>query len=102
MRGAFVSWTKRLLACGVIVGGLAYIPYRLYGSEGWVAYRLLERQSEELGRKNLMLARENAELAREVQRLREDRAAIEVVARDELGMIKPGEIVVVTGGEGAP
>lgn len=94
MRDAFVSWTKRLLACGVIVGALAYIPYRLYGSEGWVAYRMLERQTEEMATKNDALRRENAELERDVVRLRDDPRAIEQVARDELGMIKPGEIVV--------
>jgi cell division protein FtsB len=94
MRDAFVTWTKRLLACGVIVGALAYIPYRLYGSEGWVAFRMLERQTEEMARRNEELRRENAELERDVVRLRDDPRAIEAVARDELGMIKPGEIVV--------
>ena len=94
MRAAVVSWTKRLVACSVIVGALAYIPYRLYGSEGWVAYRMLRRQEEDLDRKIADLRRDNREKTREVRRLREDPAAIEDVARDDLGMIKPGEIVI--------
>jgi cell division protein FtsB len=38
---------------------------------------------------------ENARLRAEAQRLREDPAAIEEIARGELGLIKPGERVFI-------
>jgi cell division protein FtsB len=38
---------------------------------------------------------ENAQLAEEIERLRQDPGTIESVARQELGLIKPGEILVV-------
>jgi cell division protein FtsB len=40
------------------------------------------------------LRRENAVLRDQVRRLRSDPAAIESVARGELGLVRPGEILV--------
>jgi len=40
------------------------------------------------------LKRENAALRDEARRLRNDPETIEAVARDELGLVKPGEILV--------
>ncbi len=40
------------------------------------------------------LARERDELSRHVRRLRSDPLAIEAAAREQLGMVRPGEIVV--------
>ncbi len=41
------------------------------------------------------LKRENAALRGEAQRLQQDRATLELVARKELGLVRPGEILVV-------
>jgi cell division protein FtsB len=38
---------------------------------------------------------ENAQLAEEIRRLRQDSGTIESLARQELGLIKPGEVLVV-------
>ena len=48
----------------------------------------------ELERRNEALRVENASLRRDVRRLRTDPEAIVSVARDELGLVKPGEIVI--------
>ncbi len=40
------------------------------------------------------LARERDELSRRVRRLRGDPLAIEAAAREQLGMVRPGEIVI--------
>lgn len=93
MRADLVRWTKRLLACAVLAAALAYVPYRVYGSEGYVHYRSLKRQHAALIDGNARLRHENARLRREIRRLRDDLGAIEAVARDELGMVLPGEIV---------
>jgi cell division protein FtsB len=89
-----VTWLVRLALAGVIAGALAYIPYRVYGSEGYVTYRRLGGQLDELRAGNAELERENARLEREIQALRTDPAAIGRVARDDLGMVAPGEIVL--------
>jgi cell division protein FtsB len=41
------------------------------------------------------LKRENAALRNEAQRLQQDAATLELVARQELGLVRPGEILVV-------
>jgi cell division protein FtsB len=87
-------WLWRLAAAAVIAAALGYIPYRVYGSEGYVHYRTLASQVQELERGNAALAAENAHLAEEIGRLRDDLDAIGGVARDELGMVGPGEIVI--------
>ena len=38
---------------------------------------------------------ENAQLAEEIRRLRQDSGTIESLARQDLGLIKPGEVLVV-------
>jgi cell division protein FtsB len=87
-------WMWRLAAAAVTAAALGYIPYRVYGSEGYVHYRQLETQVKELERGNATLAAQNAHLHEEIQRVRDDLDAIGGVARDELGMVGPGEIVI--------
>ena len=94
MRPVLATWLWRLGACAVVVGALAYIPYRVYGSEGYVRYRLLAGQHAELERGNVALHRENEALRRENQRLEDDPRAIEEAARDDLGMVGEGELVL--------
>ncbi len=87
-------WLWRLAAAAVIAAGLGYIPYRVYGSQGYVHYRTLQGQLDDLSRGNLALAAENARREDEIARLRDDLDAIASVARDELGMVGPGEVVI--------
>ena len=51
----------------------------------------LRRTAQEL----LELKRENSALRAEAHRLRLDPATLELVARQELGLVRPGEILVV-------
>lgn len=94
MRPALTTWLWRLGACAVVVGALAYIPYRVYGSDGYVRYRNLARQLAQLERESDALRRENAQLTRENRRLKDDPRAIEEAARDDLGMVGAGELVL--------
>jgi cell division protein FtsB len=67
----------------------------LVGEQGLLAMRRAQRQSEELARAIARQRAENARLRDEVRRLTEDPAAIEEVARRELGLIRPGETVFI-------
>jgi cell division protein FtsB len=74
----------------VIVGGIVFVD-GLVGEKG-----LLEtvKKGEEFRQLEASVARaraENQRLREEARRLREDPAAIEELARRELGLIKPGE-----------
>ena len=65
----------------------------------WGKYGLLEvwsrqRDLVELAQDIDTIERENAILSQEVQRLRNDMGYIEKIAREELGLVRPGELVL--------
>lgn len=76
------------------MGLLGYVPSFIYRSDGYVHCRALEDQLAELDRKADRLRDGNRLLAAQIERLRRDPATLEAVARDELGLVKPGEIVI--------
>jgi cell division protein FtsB len=92
MRRETKTWAGRLTAAAVVVFVLAYVPYHVYVRSG-LAHTNAHNQE---------LAAENQRLAREAEALRDDPAAIERVARDELGWVRAGEVVVdLSGNAGA-
>ena len=63
----------------------------LVGERGLLASRRADRQYEEVAASTARQLAENDRLRQEKRRLEEDPAAIEEVARRELGLIRPGE-----------
>ncbi|WP_166206492.1 cell division protein FtsB [Cognatiluteimonas telluris] len=71
---------------------LAWLQYRLwFGSGGEREVAALQAQVQRQARDNAGLRQRNDALAAEVQDLKSGEAAVEERARNELGMIKPGE-----------
>jgi cell division protein FtsB len=95
MRRETKTWAGRLFAAAVVAFVLAYVPYHLYARSGLARTLLFRHDLAALRAHNRELAQENDRLARAAAALRDDPAAIERVARVELGWVKPGEIVVV-------
>jgi len=87
-------WLQRFACTGVVLGLLVIGPYWVYHSDRYTRLRKLEAQLGELGSGNEAIARENRGLKREILRLRHDLRAVGGVARDELGLVAPGEIVI--------
>jgi cell division protein FtsB len=86
-------WLFRLaLAVGLAVC-LGYLPYQAYGPQGMGRISHLKRQWAEIQQKNRRLVGENERLRHQIIRLRDDRHALEKVARDELGLVRPSDIV---------
>ena len=80
-----------MLACGllgvnVIMGDRVPLHSLKLHTEAGSEHRRLEGEIEQL-------RRENRRMRSEARSLREDPAAIEAIARRELGLIRPGEIV---------
>ena len=72
---------------------LALLQYRLWFADGSLAERhRLARQLEEQGRINEELQRRNAVLEREVLELQSGTAGVEQRAREQLGLIREGEV----------
>jgi len=76
------------------VVSLALAGWSALEPRGFRRHARLREQAESLARRNHQLATENAALAREIEALRTDPAALERAAREELGFVKPGEIVI--------
>ena len=66
----------------------------MFGDNGFADLRLLKNQHAHLQERNAQLAWENMQLRRQIDRLKNDPAYIESIARQELGMIGPDEIVI--------
>ena len=75
-----------------LVGALAY--HVICGEHGYLAYRSERQRYEALQKQTLQLEQENQALQKHIDALKSDPKAIEKVAREQLHMAKPGEIVI--------
>ena len=67
----------------------------LVGEKGLMQSMNARRQYQQLEASLEELRRENAALREEMRRLSEDPATIESLARQDLGLIRPGEVVFI-------
>ena len=74
---------------------LVLIVDALIGDKGLTESMNARHQYQELHASLDRLRQENATLREDMRRLNEDPATIESLARQELGLIKPGEIVFI-------
>ena len=82
-----------LLPFAMLVCAIVAVPLRILAAEGLPRYRALQAEQVDLDAQNERMRREVRDLQREVQALRSDPGAIERIARDELGMVRPGEVI---------
>ena len=83
------------LAALVIIAMAAFI---VFGDNGVLDLQRLRSKNHRLVETNEALARENLMLHRQIQRLKNDHAYIESIARRELGMIKAEEVILKPSG----
>jgi cell division protein FtsB len=86
------AYWATLAAAATLVAALAY--HVICGEHGYLAYRLERQQYEALQRETKQLQEENQTLQKHIDALKSDPKAIEKVAREQLHMAKPGEIVI--------
>jgi len=83
-----VRWLLLFVGSLILVDGVV-------GDRGLLAMLRARREYDQLAATIASQRAENARLREDVRRLREDPAAIEEVARRELGLIRPGEKVFI-------
>lgn len=88
--GRAVAW---MLPFGLLIVSIVSVPLGILDEQGLPRYRELKAELAEVERINDRLRREVEQLQREVQDLQHDPAAIERIARDELGMIRADELL---------
>lgn len=77
----------------MILLAIIAVPMLLLAPDGFPRLRALQRELAELRANNEQLRRDVTQLRIEVRRLREDPAAVERIARDQLGMVRKDEVV---------
>jgi cell division protein FtsB len=98
MRVWSTVWVRRLGIAALLAVALGWVPYHLYGSSGLARYMRLKSERDALHESNLKLHEQNQRLRGELEALSDDngelsRTAVERAARDELGLVRPGEVV---------
>ena len=86
---------KRVGRFVIVLFAAIVIVDAVVGDRGLLALMRARRQYDELSASIARQKAENARLREEARRLREDPAAIEELARRELGLIRPGEKVFI-------
>jgi cell division protein FtsB len=84
---------RRTLPIAMLSLAVVTVPVLVLAPEGLPRLRALQKELEDLKVENQELGRDVARLRIEVRRLREDPAAVERIARDELGMVRKNEVV---------
>ena|SRR5438067_12111006 len=88
-------WRTRLLNYAVGFVTIVLLVDALAGNKGLLETIRARRQYAELARDLAQKRRENAQLRDRIRRLREDPSAIESLAREELGLIRDGEVLFI-------
>jgi len=90
LRALWHSYGRIVLALCIA----ALVVHDVFGTHGYLALRRTRQEIEKVEKDIARLNTENAELAEEVQELRTDPNKIEKIARDGLGLAKPGEVII--------
>jgi cell division protein FtsB len=78
----------------LLLTAMVAVPLRVLHPHGLPRYRALKQELREVRSQNALLRAQVRRLQWEVQGLRTDPTMLERVARDELGMIAEGEVIV--------
>jgi cell division protein FtsB len=81
----------------VVAGALGLVLFLglgVYGWQGIVRLRQVREQLETLERDNAALRAQAERLTQAIDRLRNDPAYLERLAREEQGMVRPGETIL--------
>jgi cell division protein FtsB len=90
MAGQFI---QRTLPIGMLALSLVAVPVLLLQPEGLPRLRALQHELDQVNGENADLRRDVERLRVEVRQLRDDPAAVERIARGELGLVRKDEVV---------
>lgn len=90
IRGLLFQYRGVLL--GLLV--LVLVVHDIFGTHGYLAMRRTEKEIKKVQAGLEQLNKENLQLEEEVRELKTDPHKIEKIARDELGLARPGEVII--------
>ncbi|HEY8088774.1 MAG TPA: septum formation initiator family protein [Polyangiaceae bacterium] len=87
------DFVQRTLPIAMLSLALVAVPVLVLQPQGLPRLRGLQKELDQVDAENDELKRDVMRLRVEVQALRDDPAAVERIARDELGMVRRSEVV---------
>lgn len=88
-------WRTRLLNYALGFVTIVLVVDALIGDKGFLDTLRARRQFSDVSASLARRRHDNARLRDQIRRLKEDPAAIESLAREELGLIRDGEVVFI-------
>jgi cell division protein FtsB len=90
----FATWLRHY--GGTLLGLLllALVVHDIFGTHGYLAMRRAQQEIKKVNANIEQLNKENVKLEEEVKELKSDPHKIERIARDELGLARPGEVII--------
>ena len=86
---------RRLLAAALFLVICTLMLDALVGDQGLVATRRAREQDRQLTGELERLRTRNAHMREDIRHLREDRSTIDEIARRDLGLMSPGEMLFI-------
>lgn len=83
----------KVAAAGAVIALLAFAASAIWGENGYLELQRKRAELEKVNRANFALHGENERLRTRIQRLLHDDAYLERYAREEFGLVRPGEIL---------
>jgi cell division protein FtsB len=84
---------ERALPIGILAVAIVSVPVMIFSASGLDRLNALRHERLRAENEISRLSQQIRELRAEVERMKEDPAAVEQVARDELGLVRQTEIV---------
>lgn len=86
----FHQYGRHLLAIFVVV----LLVHDVFGTHGYLAMRHKQQEMEKVNGDLQRLNKENSALEKDIQDLKSDPQTIRKIAREELGLARPGETII--------
>ncbi len=88
-----MSQRQKVMLAVIFIAMFNFLLVVLFGDNGWIELRRLDRTHQVLLEGNARLTHENLQMYRSVDRLQNDPSFVENIARQELGMIRSDELI---------
>ena len=98
LRKLLRNYGRQLLVIFVIV----LLVHDIFGPHGYLVMRRKQQEIQKVNAAIEKLNKENAALEQEIKDLKTDPQTIRKIAREELGLAKPGEIIIKLPAQSAP
>jgi cell division protein FtsB len=88
-----VRFAERILPIAILAMAVVGVPVMMLAPEGLPRLRSLSKELAQVESENAEQRQQIQQLRGKVRHLREDPAAVERIARDELGLVRTSEVV---------